>query len=415
MSALKSVATALFLALWAAGAVFALAWLAARGVDAASARITPGGMLYVTRSSAILYGIAALPLALLVAHRLAGARFHPAAPLAGGLVLSAAMAWFWTSSGPQELLGAAFFRASAYDSRLLARAGFALATLLPLCVLGWSLARIVAGKERVAPSELAGSDATFLGAFFAVFLLAGPYYHDKGTFADLVNQATNALPDLLYDEAEVHARRLQLLGGDSPVADMPLAQFLTTIEGCQATYRTQMQSAEGMRELRRVNPLANPLLSLGLYDEAQAEIDALLKKDPEDPRALLDRARLARIRGEDWAHTRELCAAAARAARGKAEKPVQVRALSLYADACYKTQHFQEAAALYQEALGIEESAQLHLDLALVYRQQGRARLGAEHLRRAIELQPGVRAGALGTLSALLQEGADCAPALSVR
>ena len=97
MSALKSLATALFLALWAGAAVFALAGLASQGVDGANARITPGGILYVTRSTAVLYGIAALPLALLITYRLASARLHPAAPLAAGLLLTGAVAAFYWS------------------------------------------------------------------------------------------------------------------------------------------------------------------------------------------------------------------------------------------------------------------------------------------------------------------------------
>ena len=415
MSGLKSVATALFLVLWAAAAVFALPWLAAQGLDAASARLTPGGTLYVLRSTAVLYGIAALPLAILVAHRLAGAQLHPAAPLACSIVLTGAIAWFWTSVGPRSLLGASFFETSSYTSRLLVRAGLALATLLPWCVLGWSLARSLAGKEHVAPRELPRSDTSLLAAFFAVFLLAVPYFHDEGTFGELATQATNALPDLLYDEAEVSARRLQLLGGDSPVAGMPPDRFLTTIHECKETFRIQMQTPEGMRELLQRNPVANPLLSLGLYDQAEAEIEAALKSDPNLPRALMDRARLARIRDEDWDHQRQLFADAARAARERAGKPIQIRTLSLYADACYRTQHLDEAEAIYQEALGIEESAQLHFDLAHVYHRQGRARLGAEHLRRAMALQPEFTASAMGTLSALLQESGDCAPALSVR
>jgi tetratricopeptide (TPR) repeat protein len=415
VSAGKSVATALFLALWAAAAVLALAWQASLGVDAASARVTPGGILYVTRATAIVYGIAALPLALLVSHQLAGARFHPAGPLACGIVLTGAVAWFWSSTGPRGLLGAEFFESSAYDSRLLARAVFALATLLPACVLGWSLARIVAGREQVAARVLSRPEALTLGAVLAVFLLAVPYYHDKGSFGDLANRATGALPDLLYDEAEVHARRLQLLGGSVPVAGMPLDRFLTTIAECKETYRAQMQTPDGMRALLQLNPLANPLLSLGLYDQAEAEIDAMLQQDPRHPRALMDRARLARIRDEDWDATRQLFSEAASAARERAGKPMQVRTLSLYADACYRTQRFQEAEALYREALGIEESAQLHFDLAHVYHRQGRARDGVAELRRAIELQPELEATVMGTLSALLQESADCAPALSVR
>jgi tetratricopeptide (TPR) repeat protein len=176
-----------------------------------------------------------------------------------------------------------------------------------------------------------------------------------------------------------------------------------------------MQSPEGMRELLQTNPLANPLLSLGLYDQAEAEIEAALKSDPGHPRALMDRARLARIRDEDWEHTRALFADAARAARERAGKPMQLRTLSLYADACYRTQHLEEAEASYKEALGIEESAQLHFELAHVYHRQGRARLGVEQLHRAIELQPEIKASVMGTLSALLQESADCAPAMSVR
>lgn len=407
---MRAVVAGLVIAAFAALAVLGLGWLASLGLDEAATRLTPGGPLFVTRGTAVLYGLAALPLALLVAQRLA--RRLPAGSLAvASLLVAGATIWFWIAVGPAAVLGRSFFAGSPYTARLLARCAFALATVLPWCVFGWSFARAARGPETGPVAALIGGAP--LVAFFALFLVAAPYVHDQGTFGTLATRATNALPDLYYAEAETQARRLQLLGGDLPVGGMPLDTFLKTVAETQQACRQQMQRPETQREMMQRFPLINPLISLGRYDEAEAEIDALLAREPEHPRALLDRARLADLRGSDLEHTRDLYAEAVRAARGRAGKVVLVRALSGYANACYRVQDFAKAEQVYQEALGVEESAQLHLDLARVYQREGRARLGAQHVKRAIELAPEVRATAMGSLSGMLQGSFDCVPALA--
>jgi tetratricopeptide (TPR) repeat protein len=406
----RAVVSGLLVSAFAALATLALGWLAARGVDADSVRVTPAGPLYVTRAVAVMYGLAALPLALLVAQRLSR-RLPSGALLVASILAAGATAWFWFAAGPAAVLGRPFFRTSSHETRVLARCAFALVTVLPWCVFGWSFARAARGPEP-GPALPVVSGIP-LALLFTLFLVGAPHGHDRALFGTLVNQATNALPDLYYAEAETQARRLQLLGGDAPSAGMPLARFRATLRASGEACRTQMQQPETLRELLQRFPLMNPLLSLGRYDEAEADIEAALARDPRHPRALLDRARLARLRDEDWEDTRARFAEAVDAARGRAGKPVLVRALSGHADACYRTQDLQRAEALYLEALEVEESAQLHLDLARVYQRQGRARLGSKHARRAMELQPEARAAAMGTLSGMLQGSFDCAPALA--
>lgn len=404
---MRAVVSGLLVAAFAALAAFALGWLAARG-DASA--LAPAGPLYVTRAIAVLHGFAALPLALLLAQRLAR-RLPGGFLLAAGLAIGGAAAWFWTSAGPAALLGQAFFRSSSYEARLLARGAFALATVLPACVFGWSFARATRGPGTGPQAPTSGG--ALPAVILALFLVGAPYVHDQAYFGALVNRATNALPDLFYVEAETQAKRLQLLGGDAPIAEMPLDRFLQTVAESKEACRTQAQQPDTLREMMQRFPLVNPLLSLGRYDEARADIAARLERAPDDPRALLDRARLSGLLEEPLERTRDLYADAVRAARGRAGKPVLLRALSGYADACYRTQDLPLSETLYREALEVEESAQLHLGLARVYQREGRALLGSEHVRRAVELQPEVRAAAMGTLAGMLQGSFDCAPALA--
>lgn len=407
---MRAVVSGLLVAAFAALGALGLGWLAAQGLDEDAARLTPAGPLYVTRSTAVLYALAALPLALLLAQRLA--RRLPAGSLAAAsLLVVGATAWFWLGPGPAAVLGRSFFADSPYGARLLARCAFALATVLPWCVFGWSFARAARGPE--ASSSAAAIGGAPLLVLFVLFLVAAPYVHDKSYLGTLATRATNALPDLHYAEAETQAQRLQLLGGDQAVGGMPLDTFLKTVATTKDACRQQMQQPETLREMVQRFPLINPLISLGRYDEAEAEIAGVLAREPDHPRALLDRARLADLRGTDLEHTRDLYAQAVGAARGRAGKSVLVRALSGYANACYRTQDFALAETIYREALDVEESAQLHLDLARVYQREGRARLGSQHVKRAIELQPEVRATAMGSLAGMLQSSFDCAPALA--
>jgi tetratricopeptide (TPR) repeat protein len=250
------------------------------------------------------------------------------------------------------------------------------------------------------------------------------YTNDFNQFRRMSQEASDDIDDYFYDQAEKTVRQLRALGaGGVRVAGLGLLAVLDNIGNGKTSVERMLLLPGGVSELARRYPQANADFMLGKYEEGRAKLQAAIAADPGDAKALYDLARLTARRDGDAVVAASLFARASEAARARCRaqptpdhQDLLVRVLTADANACTGSYDLARALVLYQEALMLHESPELHLRLAHVHRLLGRGKQGVEHVRRAVALKPELAEHQASLLDPLLERSPDCAPALySVR